>query len=96
MESYKLKIGVKAQNDLDDLYIDGFYQWGEIQADAYYDKFIERFDALVEQPLLYQKVDHVRVGYRRSVCGVHSIYYRIQTDTVEIMRIIKSQDTNKL
>ena len=78
MASYKLKINVKAQNDLDDLYMDGFYQWGEVQADAYYDKIIERFDELIGQPLLYQKVDHVRVGYRRSVCGVHSIYYRIQ------------------
>ena len=35
-----------------------------------------------------------RTGYRRSVSGVDSIYYRIGNDVVEIMAILGSQDTD--
>ena len=54
--------------------------------------FFDRFEQLAEQPLLYQAVDDIREGYRRSVCGVDSIYYRINRNTVEIMAIIGPQD----
>ena len=50
---------------------------------------------LAEHPLFYPAVDHIRPGYRRSVCGVHSIFYRIDGENVEIMRILKKQDPEK-
>jgi toxin ParE1/3/4 len=37
-------------------------------------------------------VDDIRAGYRRSVCGADSIYYRVQGDTVEILAIVGQQD----
>lgn len=50
------------------------------------------FAFLAEQPHLYPAVDHIRPGYRRSVCGVHSIYYRVAEDGIEIVRILKHQN----
>ena len=44
---------------------------------------------------LYPVVDHIRPGYRRSVCGAHLIYYRIDAQSVEIVRILKHQDPSK-
>jgi toxin ParE1/3/4 len=44
---------------------------------------------------LYPAVDDIREGYRRSVCGVDSIYYRIEGETVEIMAIIGRQDVEE-
>ena len=96
MVTYKLKITVKAQNDLDNIYYNGYRTWGATQADSYYDSLINRFKELTQQPLLYQKVDYIRIGYRRSVCGVHSIYYRINGNTVEIMRVLGQQDPEKV
>ena len=96
MASYKLKINIMAQKDLDELYVNGFHNWGEIQADLYYDQFIQRFEELKDQPLIYQTVDYIRVGYRRSVCGVHSIYYRIDCQSVEVMRILGQQNIKTL
>ena len=29
------------------------------------------------------------------VCGVHSVYYRIDGDIVEIMSVLRAQDTDK-
>ncbi|MFT5349617.1 MAG: toxin ParE1/3/4 [Planctomycetota bacterium] len=63
-------------------------QFGVAQSDQYREKFKRRFSVLAESPELFATVDHIRVGYRRSVCGVHSIYYRIEGQDVEIVRVL--------
>jgi toxin ParE1/3/4 len=36
---------------------------------------------------------YIHEGYRRCVCGVDSIFYRVVDDKVEIMSILGWQDT---
>lgn len=93
MGSYKLSEDAKA--DLIRIHQHGIHRHGEAQGDKYYYALFDRFEQLAEQPLLYQAVDEYRKGYRRSVCGVDSIYYRVDGDTVEIMAIIGRQDADK-
>ena len=57
--------------------------------------FDEHFQKLAEQPLRHPPVDDLRPGYRRSVCGKDSVYYRIVDDSVEITAILGSQDTKR-
>ena len=90
MGNYRLSENAKA--DLTRVYRRGLREYGEAQADKYYQAFFERFEQLAEQPLLDQAVDDILPGYRRSVCGSDSIYYRIDGETVEIMAIIGQQD----
>jgi toxin ParE1/3/4 len=90
MGTYKLSEDAEA--DLERIWLRGLKEYGLEQADKYYDAFFERFEELAENPYLYQAVDDIREGYRRSPCGVDSIYYRIDGDTVEIMSIIGRQD----
>ena len=90
MGNYRLTENAKA--DLTRIYRRGLREYGEAQADKYYKVFFERFEKLADQPLLYQAVDDIRPGYRRSVCGMDNIYYRIDGKTVEIMAIIGQQD----
>lgn len=84
----------QAEQDLQDIWVYGLKHHGEERADDYFSELIEKFSQIAEEPLYYQSVEHVRAGYRRCVCGVHSIYYRICSDdgAVEIMAIIKNQD----
>ena len=93
MGNYRLSESAKA--DLTRIYRRGLREYGEAQADKYYQAFFERFEQLAEQPLLYQAVDDILPGYRRSVCGSDSIYYRIDGETVEIMAIIGQQDLDE-
>ena len=86
------RINEDAKVDLQRIYRRGVLEFGETQADRYFNAFFDRFDELAEQPLQYQAIDDIREGYRRSVCGVDSIYYRIVDNTVEIMRILGHQD----
>ena len=41
-------------------------------------------------------IDLIIPGYRRCVCGVDSIFYKMNEDIVEIMTIIGRQDLNQL
>ena len=93
--TYKLKITDRASEHLDALYTDGWLRWGEAQADLYYDKLLLHFEQLSENPLLYAAVDDIRPGYRRSVCGKHSIYYRVTDKTISIVAILKRQNPFK-
>lgn len=77
MGTYKLSENAKL--DLIRIYTRGLLEHGESKADGYYNAFFDRFEQLAEQPLSYPAVDEIRPGYRRSLCGVDSIYYRIQS-----------------
>ena len=93
MTGYKLNEEAKA--DLLRIYQHGYEQYGEVQADDYYYAFFTRFDLIAEQPYLYPAVDHIKSGYRRSVCGTDSIYYRVVDGWPEIMRILGRQDVGE-
>ncbi|ABV95809.1 plasmid stabilization system (plasmid) [Dinoroseobacter shibae DFL 12 = DSM 16493] len=90
MGTYRLS--EEAKDDLIGIHQYGVRKHGEAQADAYFWQIIERLEVLGETPLLYQEVPEIREGYRRSVCGKHSIYYTLDGDDVEIMAILRSQD----
>jgi len=89
------RLSRSAENDLITIALYGDEQFGVAQSNRYRDHPKQRFSVLAEKPQLYPPVDHIRPGYRRSVCGAHSIYYRIEAQSVEIMRILKRQDLSK-
>ena len=90
MASYRLTD--QALADLDRLYEYGVVTFGLLRANEYYDGLIEHFQILANLPLLYGAVDDVRAGYRRSVYRAHSVYYRIDGDGVEIVRVLGRED----
>ena len=92
MTKYSLTVSALAEDDLRDLYRFGFFNWGEQTADEYRDALLEHFNLLCENPFMFQAVDDIQEGYRRSVCKAHAIYYRVFDAHVEIMAVVKHQD----
>ena len=92
MNKHKLRITELADQDLNDLYSEGFTTWGEEQADRYYDGLLDRLESICETPLMYPAVDDIREGYRRSVYEKHSIYFVVMDDIVEVRAVVKRQD----
>jgi toxin ParE1/3/4 len=90
MPGYELSCA--ADQDFENIFEFGIDTFGLDQALSYQNGMKERFDKLAEQPQLYPAVDHIRAGYRRSVYGSHSIYYRIDSQGVVIARILGQQD----
>lgn len=90
MTGYRLSN--EARSDLISIARYGDEHFGVAQSDRYRDRLIRHFELLAEQPLLFPAVEHIRPGYRRSVCGAHAVYFRVTTTGVEVMRLIGRQD----
>ncbi len=94
MANYKLS--EVAKEDLIRIYNYGVKTFSVTQAEKYFNTFFEYFEEIAERPFSFEAVDYIKNGYRRCVCGVDSIYYRINEGTVEIMAIIGRQDLENL
>jgi len=90
----KYRLSNEAKEDLIRIHHYGVEKFGIPQADKYFDTFFEYFDIIAQRPFSFESVDYIKKGYRRCVCGVDSIYYRIENGTAEIMAIIGRQDLN--
>ena len=86
------RLSNEAETDLIRIHQRGVREFGEARADQYFQAFFRRFEELARNPMLYPAVDNIRAGYRRSVCGADSIYYRVNGQDVDIMRILGRQD----
>ena len=90
MASYELSQA--AERDFENIFEYGIDNFGLDQALRYQNGMVQRFAKLAEQPRLYPAVDHIRAGYRRTVYGSHSIYYRLDSHGIVIARILGQQD----
>ena len=92
MATYRLSNS--ADQDFDSLYVYGVLTFGLEQADSYAAGMLGEFARDAEQPRLYQAIDPIRPGMRRSVYGAHAIYYREDDDGVLIVRILRGQEVS--
>ena len=89
---FEFKISLNAKEDLKRIYAYGYSEFGEAQADTYYNGFFDMFEKISTNPYLFQSVDHIRPGYRRCSYCSDNIYYRVNDTVVEIMAILGGQD----
>ena len=94
MADYRLSN--EAKNDLIRIHQYGVKKFGLAQADRYFETFFHYFEIVAERPYSFESVDYLKNGYRRCVCGVDSIFYRINGEFVEIMAIIGRQDLDNM
>ena len=92
----KYRLSNEAKDDLIRIHHYGVGKFGIVQADKYFNAFFDYFEIIAERPFAFESVDYIKKGYRRCVCGVDSIYYRLTDDVVEIMAIIGRQDLNNI
>lgn len=93
MNEYRLSN--EATNDLIRIHQYGVKKFGMVQADKYFNSLFDYFEIIAQRPFSFPPIDHIRMGYRRCVCGVDSIYFRVNDSTVEIMAIVGRQDVFK-
>ncbi|WP_405352052.1 type II toxin-antitoxin system RelE/ParE family toxin [Nonlabens sp. Asnod3-H03] len=92
----KYRLSNEAKNDLIRIHHYGVKKIGMTQADKYFESFFEYFEIITQRPFSFESVDHIKKDYRRCVCGIDSIYYKINNDVVEIMAIVGRQDLNHI
>lgn len=92
----KYKLSNVAKEDLIRIHHYGVHQFGMKQADKYFDSFFKHFVLIAENPYSFESVEFIKPGYRRCICGVDSIFFKINEDVVEIMTILGRQDLRQL
>lgn len=88
MRDYRLS--EKADQDLHDIYVYSFRQFGETQADLYLSELESSFLQLVDHPNLGRDIGYIRYGYLRFEHQHHSVFYQIESDGVYIVRVLHS------
>lgn len=91
----KYRLSNEAKNDLIRIHHYGVEKFGMIQADKYFESFFEYFDIIAERPYSFESVEHIRKDYRRCVCGIDSVYFKVNKDIIDIMAIVGRQDLNE-
>ena len=92
----KYKLSNAAKDDLIRIHQYGVRKFGMKQADMYFNAFFDSFKIIAERPFSFEAVDFIKPDYRRCVCGVDSIYFKVNNGVIEIMAIIGRQDLNQL
>ena len=90
---YSYFLSSDAKEDLRRIYSYGVIRFGISQADKYFNMMHDCFDKIESNPYLFSSVENIKKDYRCCVCGVDTIYFKINPDnSIEIVTIIGSQD----
>jgi toxin ParE1/3/4 len=84
--SYRLT--PKARDDLENIYRYSYENFGERQADIYYDSLLECLDLLGDNPRMGREFNEIEHGLRRHEHASHVVYYEIDNEGVLILRIL--------
>ncbi len=88
MPAHQLVIAPAAKADLKDIYQYGLRQWGQAQSDSYLENLKDLFWSLTEQPLMGVERPELLPGARSLPVESHTLFYRVSTNTVEIIRVL--------
>ena len=78
----------EAETDFEDIWLYSFEKWSEDQADRYYDELIDGINKLIDNPMLGKSREYVRRDYRSLQINRHVIYYRLQGEVIDIVRVL--------
>lgn len=89
---FRFKLNIQVEEDITRIFEYGIGRFGLNQAYIYYDMLFECFSKIASNPYLFPNAIRYREGYRYCVCGVDTIFYKINENEIEIMAIIGRQD----
>ncbi|MBV7441259.1 type II toxin-antitoxin system RelE/ParE family toxin [Weeksellaceae bacterium TAE3-ERU29] len=82
------KISREAYKDLENIWVYTFRNWSAKQADYYLNLIMEEIEYISENPESGKNYNKIRKGYYRSTIKSHFIFYRINENFIEIIRIL--------
>lgn len=93
----KLHQQAKAREDLKKIWLYSFENYGEKQADKYYDELITAMERLKDNPHIGVSCDYIRSGYRQYQVNRHLIFYRLSkcNKKIHIVRVLHDRMEHK-
>jgi toxin ParE1/3/4 len=84
----KLVKSLKADEDLIDIYLYGFFKFGEQQAEKYFAELEAAFDLISNNPYMANESIVFKQSFRIHPHGSHKIIYCIESVQVLVVRIL--------
>jgi toxin ParE1/3/4 len=81
-------LSAAAERDLAGIYAYTFGEFGDTQADRYFESIEDCLVRLAANPSLGREVEQIREGYRRLVHRRHSIYYQASGQGIYVVRVL--------
>ena len=88
MTTFHYIISKKALSDLEEIWFYTMEKWSLVQADRYYKLMLEEFNYICKKPHSGKNMDHLMNRYRASKVKSHIIFYKIDNETIQIIRIL--------
>jgi len=83
----ELEFSPNAASNLDQIELYVMDESDAVTADRLIDQILDRCEGLADMPRMGRKRDEIAPGVRSVTTGSYAIYYRINTDKVEILRV---------
>ncbi len=77
-----------AEQDLTGIWLYTFQQWNETQADKYLDELDSGIQLLSKHPKIGKDYSDVREGIRCLIINKHLIFYCINDNQIDIIRVL--------
>ena len=86
----KYKISIKANEDIEEIWLYTTQTWSISQADRYFNLIMDEIEYIAKYPLQGRDYGHIRKSYRCSKVKSHLIFYKytVGEESVEIIRIL--------
>ncbi|HGO5824476.1 TPA: type II toxin-antitoxin system RelE/ParE family toxin [Mannheimia haemolytica] len=89
------KLSAQALRDQEKLFRYSISQFGIQQTESYFADLKHILNLLADFPTMGASAEHIRGGLRMHTHQSHTIYYRIKTDHIFIVRILHNQMNHK-
>ncbi|SHM57522.1 toxin ParE1/3/4 [Roseovarius litoreus] len=83
-----LELSPKARNDLEDIWLYSFSEWGRAQADAYVASLRSVIKGLQDGQTVSRRADNAKPGYRLAVAERHLVVFRQTPDKIIVIRVL--------
>ncbi len=86
----RFKLSVKAEDDIEGIWLYTFENWSLEQADRYVNLIFDEIEYVAANPNAGKDYSHVRKNYRFSKVKSHLVFYRLaeKEKVVEIIRVL--------
>src|ERR1700730_13121974 len=88
MKVLPYEISKKAISDLEEIWLYTVDKWSIVQADRYYNLIFDEIAFICKNPRTGKPMDDVRKNYRTAKVKSHLIFYKVENNIVQVVRIL--------
>ena len=89
------RLSEAAEQDLREMYEFGFWEFGELQADKFYNQLFDRIELITNSPLLGKAAEGIYPELRRFEFTPYVVFYQVKTYGIYVLRLLRQSQIVK-